>query len=160
MLAFAAANQALRDDTLKSSIKGIAASVPCTTHFDNVPAKYKPMYKSYTENAKDVPIIDKESMEIFYREAHAKPTDSTAFTILAEDMHKNFPPTYFVSCEYDPLRDDAYVMEKALKDSGVKTKHDHYEGLPHQFWAFPSLPQVQTYVHNLIGGVTWLTSQM
>lgn len=65
-LALQIANQIVKDSKYKSSLKGVAAQVPCTTHWDNVPEKYKSKYNSYTENAKGTPIIDKESMETFY----------------------------------------------------------------------------------------------
>lgn len=97
-------------------------------HPDNVPAKYKSTYKAWEENSVDVPIIDRESMDIFFSAAEPNPQDSELFTLLAEDNHALFPPTYFVSCEFDPLRDDSLAMEQALKEKGVKTKHDHYAG--------------------------------
>lgn len=96
---------------------------------------------------------------MLYSAVKADPTDADAFTILATDNHKNYPPTYFTSCGFDPLRDDAYIMEDALKEAGVKTKHDHYEQFPHFFWIIPAVPEGQTYVQNLIGGIEWLKSQ-
>jgi len=159
-LALQIANQILKDSELKSSLKGIAAIVPCTVHMDNIPEKYKSMHTSYEDNKLDAPIIDKESMEIFYREANVDPKDPDTFVALAEDNHKNFPPTYFASCEFDPLRDDAKVMEAALKEAGVETKHDYYEGFPHYFWIFPSVPEGQKFVGNLLGGIEWLKSKM
>ena len=159
-LALQIALQVIKDSKLKPGLKGIAAMVPCTTHWDAVPEKYKSKYTAYTDNGKDAPIIDKESMDIFYKNVGADPKDPEVFTILATDYHKDFPPVYFTSCEFDPLRDDAYVMEAALKDAGVKTKHDHYEGMPHYFWIFPPVPEGQTYVGNLIQGIEWLKSQM
>jgi versiconal hemiacetal acetate esterase len=118
------------------------------------------MYKAYQDNEKGQAILEKESMRNFFDLAGVDPQDSDVFTALATDNHKNFPPTYFASCEYDPLRDDAYVMEAALKKAGVPTKHDHYKGFPHYFWIFPSLPEGQEFVGNLINGVKWLVSQM
>ena len=159
-LALQIANAVLKDPSLKSSIKGIAAMVPATINPDHVPDKYKSSYKSYTENAKDVPIIDRNSMEIFYEHLGADPKDSSCYTLLATDNHKNFPPVYFTSCEFDPLRDDAYVMEAALKEAGVETKHDHYKGFPHYFWIFPSIPEGGEYVGNLLQGIGWLQSKM
>lgn len=159
-LALQICNAVLKDASLKSSMKGVAAMVPTTSHPDHVPDKYKSMYKSYTENAKDVPIIDRNSMDIFYEHLAADPQDSTAFTVLATDNHKNFPPVYLTSCEFDPLRDDAYVLEAALKEAGVETKHDHYKGLPHYFWIFPGLPEGAEYVGNLLQGIGWLQSKM
>lgn len=159
-LALQVANKVVRDRELKDSLKGIVAQVPVTLHYDNVPEKFQSMYTSYTENATDVPIIDKSSMEIFYRETGADPKDEDAFVALAEKNHRNFPRTYLTSCEYDPLRDDAYVMEKALKDAGVETKLDYYEGMPHYFWMFPQLPEGQEYVQNLIKGIEWIKETM
>lgn len=159
-LALCIANKVVQDPELKSSLKGIAAIVPVTLHYDNVPEKYKSMYKAYTDNEKDAPIIDKESMAIFFEHGGLDPKDADTFTALAEENHKNFPPTYFASCEFDPLRDDSYVMEKALKDAGVETKHDHYKGMPHYFWMMPSVPEGQDFVKNLIGGIEWLKSKM
>ena len=60
----------------------------------------------------------------------------------------------------DPLRDDAFVMEHALKGAHVPTKHDYYKGLPHYFWAFATLPETQTYIENLVKGIDWLIEQM
>ena len=159
-LAFQIANKVKRDPELKDSLKGIVALVPLTVHYDHVPAKYKSMYKAFTENATDVPILDKNSVDIFYRELGVDPKDPEVFILLAEDIHKDFPPTYLVSCEYDPLRDDAYAMEMALMEAKVPTKHDHYKGLPHVFWTIPSLPEGKQFVGNLLAGIGWLQSQM
>ncbi|KAK5189348.1 Telomerase-binding protein [Exophiala xenobiotica] len=159
-LALQLANRIVKDPSKRDGIKGVAAIVPVTLHYDHVPEEYKSMFKAMQENEKDVPIIDKESMRSFYEFAGVDPQDSDIFTALATDNHKNFPPVYFVSCEKDPLRDDAYVMEAALKKAGVPTKHDTYPGLPHYFFIFPSLPESQQFVGNLIGGVKWLTTQM
>ena len=133
-LALQMANKIINRPELRDSLKGVAASNPITTHFDNVPERYRDIYNSYDENARGTPIIDKGSMEIFYEHAKVDPDDRDVFTILAEDNHKYFPPVYLVSCEYDPLRDDARAMELALKAAGVATRHDYYEGMPHFFW--------------------------
>ena len=105
--------------------------VPLTLHPDNVPEQYKADYKSYTENAENVPVIDKTSMLQFYEYTGVDPKDSSYFTALDTENLKNFPPTYICTCEFDPLRDDGQVMAKALKDNGVPVKTDFYPGLPH-----------------------------
>lgn len=66
-LALSVANKILQDSELKSSIKGIVAIVPVAAHWETVPQKYKDKYNSYTQNEKGTPIIDKESMETFYK---------------------------------------------------------------------------------------------
>lgn len=159
-LALQVANRLVKDESKRGMIKGVAAVVPATLHFDHVPEEHKAMYKAYTDNEKDVPIIDKNSMQIFYDNLGAQADDPNTFVALDTDNHKNYPPVYMVACEKDPLRDDAYVMEACLKKAGVPTKLDYYAGLPHYFWIFPTLPEGKEYVGNLIGGVKWLISQM
>ncbi|EMC91855.1 hypothetical protein BAUCODRAFT_307726 [Baudoinia panamericana UAMH 10762] len=159
-LALSTANQVIQDSSLKSSLKGIAAIVPVAVHWDSCPDKYKSKYTAYKDNAEDAPVINKQSMADFFKITGVDPNDENTFTSLATKNHKNFPPTYFASCEFDPLRDDATVMEAALKDAGVETKHDHYKGFPHYFWIVPTVPESQTFVQNLVGGIEWLKSKM
>lgn len=128
------ANKIIEDPKLRASLKGVAASNPLTTHFDNVPEQYRSRYTSYQENEKGTPILDKGSMMTFYEHDLVNHIDPDVFTILAEENHKHFPPTLFVSCQYDPLRDDATIMELALRKAGVPTRHDYYQGMPHFFW--------------------------
>jgi len=158
-LALGVANRLVKDSSKRDMIKGVAAIVPATLHYDNVPEEYKQLYKAYEENATDVPIIDKKSMQTFYHHAGADPKNSDTFTALDTDNHKNYPPTYIVTCEFDPLRDDGVIMEHALKKAGVPVKRDHYDGFPHYFHIMP-IPEAQQFVGNLIGGVKWLIGQM
>ena len=128
-LALEVANRLVKDSSKRGMIKGVAAIVPATLHPDHVPEEHKSMYKSYTENAVDAPVINKESMQIFYDHLEAKPDDADIFVALDTDNHKNYPPVYFVACERDPLRDDGIVMESILKKNGVPTKLDFYKDL-------------------------------
>lgn len=102
--------------------------MPLTLHPDHVPEEYKSDYKSYTENAEGVPVIDKKSMEQFYEYTGVDPKDKSYFTALDTENLKNFPPTYICTCEFDPLRDDGQIMAKALEKNGVSVKTDYYEG--------------------------------
>lgn len=120
------------------------------------------MYHSYTENEHDVPLNDKESLRIIFEAAGADPSDPDIFVGLPanKDNYQYFPPTYFVNCDKDPLRDDAYLMQMALEKAGVKTKLDFYEGLPHYFWITPGLPETKGFEEDLVKGVQWLIGQM
>jgi versiconal hemiacetal acetate esterase len=44
-----------------------------------------------------------------------------------------------VNAEKDCLRDDATVLDRQLRENGIRSKLDYYDGLPHYFHAFPSL---------------------
>ncbi|OAL56025.1 carboxylesterase [Pyrenochaeta sp. DS3sAY3a] len=157
-LALQVANELAKHPETRHHIKGVAAFVPVTLHYANVPEEYKTMYTSYEENAKDVPMIDKNSMDLFFSYSAADARDPGAFAALATDTHEFFPPTYLMTCEFDPLRDDGVVMEYALKKAGVTVKRDHFDGFPHYFWVYPTIPERTIFTAKLIEGLRWLLS--
>lgn len=159
-LALTVANRIVKDPSKRDNCKGCVALVPCVLHPDNVPEEYKADYNSYAENAKDVPMLDAESMKTFFNEAGVDPTSSDQFVALAKDNHQNFPPTYICACEADPLRDDAVIMARALSEAGVPVKSDVYAGLPHYFWIFPSVEERKTFFAKTIAGVQWVLAHM
>lgn len=158
-LALNVCDRVLRDPSLKSSMKGVASLGTATCPPHNCPEKYKSDYTAMLEYATNNPVVDAESMEIFLRELGQREDDPEFWVLLATDNHKNYPPVYLASCEFDPLRDDSRIFAKALAEVGVPTKHDYYAELPHYFWVFPNLLETQDFVDNLVDGVQWLQSQ-
>ncbi|KAL2004938.1 hypothetical protein VTN00DRAFT_2788 [Thermoascus crustaceus] len=161
-LALAVANQFAKTapDGGKNPVRGIVAMGPTAVHPDNIPAEYESLHKSYKENAVDVPVIDKASMDEFYRAQDANPMDSDTFTALSPHLAK-FPATYIVTTATDPVRDDGVVVEAALKKAGVPTKRDHYDKLPHCFWIFPAMAEAnKVFGANLLSGIHWVIGNM
>lgn len=117
------------------------------------------MYKSIDDNV-GVPIIDKEFMKTFLNAVGVDPKGANTFVVLNKENHKNFPPTYIVACEADPLCDDGIMMEDCLKKADVPITRDNYAGLPHYFWIFPSVAEGKEFVGNLTGGCKWVVGQM
>ncbi|KAL3442012.1 Alpha/Beta hydrolase protein [Aspergillus insuetus] len=150
-LALAVANHYAQQPNRKKYIKGVVALVPLTLHRDNIPAKFRKDYRSYVENATDVPFIDGSSLKTFYEAVDTDPNDARIFTALSPHHH-NFPPTNICTCEADPLRDDGSVMEKVLRKAGVPTKLTTYPNLPHYFWIFLDLQATATFVSDVIDG--------
>jgi versiconal hemiacetal acetate esterase len=144
----------------KHAIKGVVSFCPYTLHPDNVPKSYRATYTSYTENKENVPIIEAATMHQFLEYAALQPGDEDYFVALNQKDHGLFPPTYIATCEKDPLRDDGRVMVESLKASGVSVRTDHYAGLPHCFWVFPSLPESQVFLENAVDAVKWVISQV
>lgn len=84
---------ALKDPQLRSSIKGVAALTPITVHYDEVPDKYKSMYKAYDENGEEAPIVNKASMQGCFHYTAIDPKDERSWPLLDTKIHKDFPPT-------------------------------------------------------------------
>jgi versiconal hemiacetal acetate esterase len=134
--------------------------VPVAFHRDTIPQQYKAQYQSYYDNGENVPIINATSMDQFLDYTGCQANDKDY--LIGNDMEcfGKLPPTYIVTCEFDPLRDDGKILEMALKEVGVPVKRDHYDGLPHCFWVFPTLPETQRFVANTFAGIGWVIGQM
>lgn len=78
-----------------------------------------------------------------------------------EGGQKGLPPHYFQICGMDPLRDEGLIYELILREEGVKTKVDVYQGLPHGFWSFlpPTISASKTFVQEMVEGIKWLVEQ-
>lgn len=81
--------------------------------------------------------------------------------LLWKTGHKGLPPQFFQICGSDPLRDEALVYERGLRENdGVKTKVEVYPGYPHGFWSiFTTLKASQKFVDDSIHGLKWLLEQ-
>lgn len=98
-------------------------------------------------------------MDEYFASVGVEPADPRYFVGLDGDTQKLFPPTYVITCGFDPLRDDGSVFMGSLQSKGVEVKHDHYSGLPHCFWIFPSLPETQEFLENLFADIKWVIAR-
>ncbi|VUC23951.1 unnamed protein product [Clonostachys rosea] len=134
----------------RDTVKGIFALCPLVVHPSNVPTEYKTLYTSFEEHKEGVPIIDKECLLEMYNCAGLQPNDKNYYPVLDPESLKRFPPTYIVTCENDPLRDDGKLLSSALTASGVAVDTKHFDGLPHCFWIIPSLPESELFLQAFI----------
>ncbi|KAH9855361.1 Alpha/Beta hydrolase protein [Lenzites betulinus] len=87
---------------------------------------------------------------------NASPTDPRCSPLLYAS-HAELPPAYIQAMGIDPLRDDAYVYEKVLREAGVKTKLDLYPGVGHGFHAqFPTITIATKLWADFRKGLEWL----
>ena len=57
----------------------------------------------------------------------------------------------------DSTRDDSLIMERVLRDAGIKTRLDIYPGLPHIFWvSYPEHSLREKYLNDTVLGFGWL----
>ena len=61
----------------------------------------------------------------------------------------------------DPLRDDALIYEKVLREeNGVETKVHMYAGLPHSFWSLhPEARFTKNMREDSVVGLKWLLTE-
>ena len=111
----------------------------------------------------DAPILSHGAMELFLNN-YIEPKDRSdpLFSpLIWKTGHKRLPPQYFQICGADPLRDEALVYERLLReDEGTKTKVDMYPGQPHGYWSiFPTMKASKRFVEDSVKGVQWLLEQ-
>lgn len=63
-------------------------------------------------------------------------TRDTRLSPLFEEDLKDIPPTYLLTCELDPLRDEGRAYAKKLEAAGTRVKTYHAKTLPHGFLNF------------------------
>ena len=128
-----------------------------------LPEKYRTDEHSWEQN-KDAAILSRKACDLFYDCYVPNLSDrgSELFSpLLFKTGHSGLPPSYFQICGADPLRDEALIYERVLReDEGIKTKVDVYPGLPHGFWStFPKTPSSKKFVDESVKGVQWLLEQ-
>ncbi|KAK5071674.1 hypothetical protein LTR64_004547 [Lithohypha guttulata] len=118
--------------------------------------KYKDKFTAWAENGNaQVPIISRPLAEYIWSHYHADFNSPRHFPGLARDLSK-FPPSYIVAAEKDCFRDDGILLNQLLQESGVPTKLDYYEGLPHYFHVFPALNAAHEMMDKAIEGVRFV----
>ncbi|EMD41269.1 hypothetical protein CERSUDRAFT_42664 [Gelatoporia subvermispora B] len=146
-----------RDDPFFSARKptGQVLQCPCLIHPEVVPEKYKSELLSMEQNAKAIG-ISKELVYEFY-ETYGAPPDDPECSPLLYTSHRNLPPAFIQVTGLDPVRDDALLYGRLLKESDVPTKIEVYPGVPHlfPFW-FPTIGQAKKWEEDLEDGLRWL----
>jgi len=152
-----------RDDKATPSITGCLLMIPAYCDSKFFPDKYKADYKSFEQN-KHAPILSEKAMDLFinnYIPNEDDRKDPLFSVLLWETGHSNLPPSYFQICGQDPLRDEALIFERIMREEeGTKTKVDVYPGLPHGFHSVvPTLKASGNFVQDTVNGVKWLLEQ-
>lgn len=113
-----------RDDSFFENrrLSGTILQLPIVLHPDAHPEKYKDELLSVDE-CRDTPLLNGEQMKITWVELGAEPLNPECSPFLYSS-HAGLPPTYLQVCGQDPLRDEALVYEKLLKEANVATRLD------------------------------------
>ena len=148
-----------RDADMKPSLTGQYLAIPMVVpNKSHVPEKYQHMYLSMEQNGEGTPILPREAVETFMGAYKPDDKDSRFNVLGSTGGHANLPRTYLQVNGMDPLRDEALIYEKILREEcGIQTMLDMYPGLPHGFWGFfPKLQKSIEFRKDMIKGMSWL----
>lgn len=152
-----------RDEKLSPAITGTLLMIPFYVWSGVVPDSWKAEYRSIEQN-KNAPILSKKAADMFidnYEPDLSKRGDPLMSPALWPTGHADLPPAVFQICGQDPLRDEALIMERIMREQhGTKTKVFMYPGLPHGFWSvLPTMNASKKFVAESVEGVQWLLQQ-
>lgn len=150
--------QALADEGVTPKLTGLWQNITIVLAAEIVPEKYKEHWISRSdpncENAIILSTKDTGAVDTHWKPDYHSPLFSP---FNSKTALKGIPRTYFQVSGQDPLRDDSFVFEDALKEVGVETKLDVYPGLPHGFNSLlPNLKASTKWKLDLAKGLGWL----
>ncbi|KAF9889639.1 hypothetical protein FE257_007147 [Aspergillus nanangensis] len=121
--------------------------------------EWKPLLKSREENH-DAPIlggndvINLNGLIAIPVEDLIKPENSPIYA--SKEQLAGMPPTYIVQAECDPMADEVALFHSLLKEAGVVTRLQMYNGMPHGFHAFHQLEAARQEMKDTAAGLSWL----
>lgn len=140
----------------KSRVRGVAALCPIAAHPANISKRHQDVYKSYEENAENVPLINKSVMETFLEAAKMDRTNPGHFVTLSNNL-REFPP-FTVTARKDPFRDDGAVLHMILHEESVVVNIQHCDGFVHVFWNFPVPRKQDVFLSDTTRGMQFILS--
>ncbi|SMR43807.1 unnamed protein product [Zymoseptoria tritici ST99CH_3D1] len=151
-----------RDEKQSPPLTGSHLMIPAVVAAGHVPEEFAADYKSYGE-LPNAAILSHKAMDLFADNycPVEKRSDPIFSPLLWPTGHGGLPPQYFQICGGDPLRDEALIYERLLREKeGTATKVDMYPGQPHGFWSvFPQMKASQKFIGDSVKGVEWLLQQ-
>ena len=138
---------ALRDEKVTPKITGCLYMIPTHCQYDSLPSKYKADNKAWDQN-EFAPILSRKAVQLFlsnYVNSEKDHDNQLLSSLLWKTGHADLPPSAFQVCGADPLRDEALIFERILREEhGTKTKVYMYDGQPHGFWSILPMLDVST----------------
>ena len=138
-------------------ITGLWLGYPFLMSERHVPRKYRHLWLSRAQCANS-PLLDSDDLGKIL-DLYAPDEDSptwSPFNIPGSFSSSKLPRTFIQVAGMDPLRDDALVYAKVLKEHGVETQVEVYPGMPHAFVMLPELKQTNEFNAHAFKGVGWL----
>ncbi|KAL7770537.1 hypothetical protein CFE70_000474 [Pyrenophora teres f. teres 0-1] len=144
-----------RDRKLDPPITGQYLCVPALLPDTNVPAHLEHLYQSREINTND-PVL-KLGPNMIQPIYDPDPKSPLWDPFNHADGHRNVARAFFQVGGLDPLRDEAVLYDRVLRESGVLTRFELYPGYGHMFWTnYPELEASSRFVEDTLKGVRWL----
>jgi acetyl esterase/lipase len=150
-----------RDEGLTPSLTGQFLAVPLVCSDDTIPKAYTQQNTSWEQN-RDAPVLSVKAIELMMSAYKPDVEDGKNFSIINHPGgHGQLPRTVVVADGLDPLRDQAIIYEKILREEfDVETKLYLYSGVPHDHWSFfPSLEKSKQFRRDQVEAYGWLLEQ-
>lgn len=147
-----------RDENLSPPLTGQYLVIPAVVPQSKVPAKYKEYFLSFEQN-RHAPVLPVAAIDMFMGAYQPDEDDNVWYAPFNHPKgHQGLPPALFQIDGMDPLRDEAIVYERVLREEdGIKTKLYMYPGLPHGHWGFfPFLKASEKFRKEQVEGMGWL----
>lgn len=146
-----------RDNKLSPPITGQYLCVPALLPDTNVPAHLAHLYTSRLQNIHD-PVLKGGLQPGGVEAIYAPETKSPLWDPYSHpDGHAGVARAFFQVGGLDPLRDEAVLYDRKLREAGVMTRFELYGGYGHMFWTnFPELEESGRFVRDTLRGVKWL----
>lgn len=146
-----------RDNNLQPPITGQYLCVPALLPDTNVPPHLTHLYESRTSNIHD-PVLKGGLQPGVIEPIYAPDPKSPLWDPFNHpDGHKGVAKAFFQVGGLDPLRDEAVLYDRKLREAGVLTRFELYAGYGHMFWTnYPEMEESGRFVEDTLRGVRWL----
>jgi acetyl esterase/lipase len=146
-----------RDEKLDPPITGQYLSVPALLPDTNVPPHLAHLYESRTKNLDD-PVLKGGVQPGTIEPVYGPDTHSPLWDPFNHPAgHKGVGKAFFQVGGLDPLRDEAVLYDRVLRESGVLTRFELYDGYGHMFWTnYPKMDESARFVNDTLKGMRWL----
>ncbi|KAJ7765123.1 Alpha/Beta hydrolase protein [Mycena olivaceomarginata] len=130
---------------------------PSLIHPKAYPEQYKIQLLSLEQN-QDAPMIGRASLNFFFECLQVDASHPEISPLLLS--HEKLPHAYIQVAGLDPLRDEALLYTRLLRECGVLTNFDVYPGIPHGFHLnFPQLAASIKWETDIRAGIRWLLKE-
>lgn len=149
-----------RDDKLDPPITGQYLCVPALLPDTNVPPSVAHLYESRLKNIYD-PVLKGGLQPGGVEALYAPETKSPLWDPYNHpDGHRGVARAFFQVGGLDPLRDEAVLYDRKLREAGVLTRFELYKGYGHMFWTnYPELKASDMFFEDTSDGMRWLLEQ-